>query len=334
MHFPELSTARWHMTCKSCDTRGMTSSYASCNMALTDSTTIERIGKVLVDTDSPLPARFRALFTLRNLGGPQAVEWIGRAFSDESALLKHELAYCLGQMRDRSALPVLKTVLQDRNQEPMVRHEAGEALGAIGDPEVLELLKEYSQDPVVEVAETCQLAIRRIEWLQEHSQVSDDSPYFSVDPAPPSREKDIPSLRAALMNENLPLFERYRAMFALRNIGGKEAVLALADGLKCGSSLFRHEIGYVLGQMQHEAAIPGLAAALAEMEENPMVRHECAEALGSIAREDCLIALRKYTSDAEQVVRESCEVALDMYDYENSGDFQYANGLHQIQETS
>lgn len=37
-------------------------------------------------------------------------------------------------------------------------------------------------------------------------------------------------LRDALLDEARPLFERYRAMFALRNVGGKEAALALAEG--------------------------------------------------------------------------------------------------------
>ncbi|XP_063311993.1 deoxyhypusine hydroxylase [Pelobates fuscus] len=293
---------------------------------------VQSVGSILLDPGRPLPARFRALFTLRSLGGAEAVELIGRAFGDESALLKHELAYCLGQMGDRAAIPVLKQVLRDRAQEPMVRHEAGEALGAIGDPEVLDLLKEYSQDPVIEVAETCQLAVRRIEWIQQNPDAPDDNPFLSVDPAPPAEERNIPALRDTLLDDKCPLFERYRAMFALRNIGGREAVLALADGLQCGSSLFRHEIGYVLGQMQHEAAIPGLAAALERFEENPMVRHECAEALGSIAQEDCLKTLQAHVKDVEPVVRESCEVALDMYAYENSSDFQYANGLSQIQE--
>ncbi|XP_073400085.1 deoxyhypusine hydroxylase [Dendrobates tinctorius] len=301
-------------------------------MAAPSNNQVASVGRLLLDTGVALPARFRALFTLRNLGGREAVEWIGRGFGDESALLKHELAYCLGQMRDRSAVPILCSVLKDRSQEPMVRHEAGEALGAIGDPDVLELLKEYSQDSVIEVAETCQLAIQRIEWLQSNPDAPDDNPFLSVDPAPPAEERDVPKLRAILVDDNLQLFERYRAMFALRNIGGKDAVLALIDGLQCGGSLFRHEIGYVLGQMQHEAAVPGLAAALDRLHENPMVRHECAEALGSIAQEDCLKALRTHLGDLEQVVRESCEVALDMYEYENSGDFQYANGLSQIQE--
>jgi deoxyhypusine monooxygenase len=44
-------------------------------------------------------------------------------FADQSALLKHELAYCLGQMKLVSALPVLQTVLENLNEDPMVRHE-------------------------------------------------------------------------------------------------------------------------------------------------------------------------------------------------------------------
>lgn len=192
---------------------------------------IEAIGQTLVDPQQPLQARFRALFTLRGLGGPGAIAWISRAFSDDSVLLKHELAYCLGQMQDRQAIPVLVDVLCDTHQEPMVRHEAGEALGAIGDPEVLEILKKYSTDPVVEVAETCQLAVCRLEWLQQHSgEPAAAGPYLSVDPAPPAKEHDVGRLREALLDEALPLFDRYRAMFALRDAGGKEAALALAEG--------------------------------------------------------------------------------------------------------
>ncbi|NXT91954.1 DOHH hydroxylase, partial [Anhinga rufa] len=292
---------------------------------------VEAIGRTLVDTARPLPARFRALFTLRNLGGRAAVDWISRAFGDGSALLKHELAYCLGQMQDEAAIPVLIRVLEDTGQEPMVRHEAGEALGAIGNPDVLDILKRYSEDPVVEVAETCQLAVRRLEWLQENKQEPGTSSYRSVDPAPPAEETDVAKLRETLLDESRTLFDRYRAMFALRNLGGQAAVLALADGLCSGSALFRHEIGYVLGQMQDEACVPQLTAVLRSRIESPMVRHECAEALGSIAHPSCLETLRAFAHDEERVVRESCEVALDMYEYENGTQFQYADGLSKLQ---
>lgn len=95
---------------------------------------VDAIGQTLVDPQQPLQARFRALFTLRGLGGPGAIAWISQAFRDDSALLKHELAYCLGQMQDRRAIPVLVDVLRDTRQEPMVRHEAGERAWAPSAP--------------------------------------------------------------------------------------------------------------------------------------------------------------------------------------------------------
>lgn len=60
-----------------------------------------------------------------------------------------------------------------------------------------------------------------------------------------------------------------------------------------------------------------------------MVRHEAAEALGSIATDEVLPVLEEWREreDSPRVVRESCQVALDMWDYENGGEFQYANGL-------
>ena len=98
-------------------------------------------------------------------------------------------------------------------------------------------------------------------------------------------------------------------------------------GLRCKSALFRHEIAYVLGQIQSPAAVPYLSENLRDLQESPMVRHECAEALGSIATNECMALLTDFLSDHERVVRESCEVALDMGEYEQSGQFQYASTL-------
>jgi deoxyhypusine monooxygenase len=58
-----------------------------------------------------------------------------------------------------------------------------------------------------------------------------------------------------------------------------------------------------------------------------MVRHEAAEALGSIAEPDLIPILEEYRSKGPRVVKESCEVALDMAQYELAGEFQYADGL-------
>ncbi|KAF5289713.1 hypothetical protein FQA39_LY03630 [Lamprigera yunnana] len=294
---------------------------------------IKAIGKVLNDVNRPLKERFRALFTLKNIGASTALECISACFSDSSALLKHELAYCLGQMQNKEAISILINVLQDLNQEPIVRHEAAEALGAIASPEVVSILKTYLQDPIIEVAETCELALERIEWLkngQEEKLLA--NPYNSVDPAPPATTIDVHLLKETLLNEEESIFNRYRAMFALRNLQTEESVLALSSGLKSGSALFRHEVAFVLGQLQNEVSVPFLKESLENRFENEMVRHECAEALGAIATNDCLNVLNKYLNDEKRVVKESCEIALDMCEYENSPEFQYANTLKNTPE--
>lgn len=79
------------------------------------------------------------------------------------------------------------------------------------------------------------MAVRRLEWLQSRDRHLDDTntdknPYCSVDPAPPAVRKGVSELRNTLLDESLTLFERYRAMFALRNHGSEEAVRALGAG--------------------------------------------------------------------------------------------------------
>ena len=289
--------------------------------------TVEAVGAVLNDWSKALDERFRALFTLRGIATREAIAQIARGFSDPSALLKHECAYCLGQIGDPAALEVLTRVLGDKDQDPMVRHEAGEALGAIGDPSCGRILEEHSKDAAQEVAETCQIALERLRWLRcpERESFIDTNPYSSVDPAPPLTTGDVRQWQEMLNDTSHSLFSRYRALFSLRNHGGPDAVLALATGLGDSSTLFKHEIAYVLGQMKELGVVPALSRSLRDPSEEAMVRHECAEALGSIATQECLEILREFRGDGERVVRESCEVALDMLDYEKSSEFQYAN---------
>lgn len=121
-------------------------------------------------------------------------------------------------------------------------------------------------------------------------------------------------------------------MFALRDYGGasRDAVLALAEGFADESALFRHEIAYVFGQLSSPHSIPSLLKVLRDQGEEEMVRHEAAEALGGIASDGVegderdeglpeggvLQILREWAvkEDAPLVVRESCQVAIDMWE--------------------
>ncbi|KAJ5745701.1 Deoxyhypusine hydroxylase [Penicillium odoratum] len=311
--------------------------------------TVLTLRKVLVSETEPLARRFRALFSLKHLACLQpptektlpAIQAIAAGFASQSALLKHELAYCLGQTKNRDSLSYLQHVVKDVEEDAMCRHEAAEALGALGYSDSLELLKKLRDDAneLEIVRETCDIAVDRILWENSEAKKAENlkaSDFTSIDPAPPmplqNNEPSIPELEKTLMDTELPLFQRYRAMFGLRDLASPPdlptavgAVNALAKGLKDPSALFRHEVAFVFGQLCHPASIPCLTECLGDLQEVGMVRHEAAEALGSLGDEEGVEAtLKKFLNDPEQVVRDSVIVALDMAEFEKSGQVEYA----------
>ena len=131
----------------------------------------------LVSDSTPLAVRFRALFSLKHHASEHpptlytlpAIHAIAAALSSTSVLLKHELAYCLGQTSNLAAVPFLRTVLEDKAEDAMCRHEAAEALGALADWASLSLLRRLRDEAgeAEVVRETCEIAVGRIEW--QHS---------------------------------------------------------------------------------------------------------------------------------------------------------------------
>ena len=107
----------------------------------------------------------------------------------------------------------------------------------------------------LQVAQTCQLAVQRMDFFQ--GQTSETNlQYPTVDPAPPADPAtSTPELCAVLLDEQAPIFRRYRAIFALRNRGGRDAVQALGLALQGCSALLKHEVAYVLGQMSDPQAV-------------------------------------------------------------------------------
>jgi deoxyhypusine monooxygenase len=324
----------------------------------------------LVDQSLPMPRRFRALFTLRSIGGDDAIAALLGSLEDPSALFRHEVAFALGQMQAPGAVETLKRVLRDTGDDEMVRHECAEALGAIATEECLDALREACEDGTQVVRETAVLALQRFRYAQAkrrdaqaknaradakapssppsarpderagsakeqlsastngHQQSLDepDSPYISVDPVP-AAPSDVPThaLRTTLLDESASLWDRYGAMFALRNRGDPcDVAKALGSVLiHSDSALLKHEVCYVLGQIQEkgDGARAALRATLENQNEHPMVRHEAAEAIGSIAAADTEDLLKKYRGDGDRIVAESCEVALDIMASEQAGEF-------------
>jgi len=151
----------------------------------------------------------------------------------------------------------------------------------------------------------------------------EDKQYDSIDPAPPSKTRSIDELKSVLCDEDGRMFLRMRALFTLRNIGGPKAIDALACSFSSASVLLKHEVAYVLGQMQDSYAIDSLIERLADPQEDPIVRHEAAEALGAIGDTRSLGVLKQYLNDDCVVVSESCEVALDLLEWTKNDSLEY-----------
>ena len=159
-------------------------------------------------------------------------------------------------------------------------------MGAIGVEESIHVLEKFVTHNSPEISETCQIAVDLLKWrnLGEQQQPQ-GALYLSHDPAPPLPQNSsshssgiaVSDFATKLMDPSLSLFERYRAMFSLRNLNSDDAAMALVNGLHDSSALFRHEIAYVLGQMQRPVTAAALMAVLERKNEHRMVRHEAAE---------------------------------------------------------
>eukprot|EP01071_Lankesteria_metandrocarpae_P012169 Lankesteria_metandrocarpae@DN5546_c0_g1_i1.p1 len=162
---------------------------------------IARYSKQLNNNENPLPSRYEALFALRNGtrpyptdgtekqscsdgsddshrdGGHRAVSCAAVEalcnclYTDKSsALLRHEIAFVLGQVLSAESTVTLSRVLMNESEHSMARHEAAMALGSVLahhstqlDPADLEsgtsLLRTYSEHGDQIVAESCVVAL-------------------------------------------------------------------------------------------------------------------------------------------------------------------------------
>ena len=295
------------------------------------------------------------------------------------ALFRHEVAFALGQMRAKEATQTLIAVLKNQNEHGMTRHECAEALGAIADETSLEVLRDMREDAKHrEVRETASLALRRVEHVVGNSSSSSGSSRnvattttgalvgskkestavvvdeeedgggyatYSVDPVPAMDESvETETLADIILDDAADIWDRYAAMFALRNRAQKtfgltkktkenEQLVQLCSSTlgktlrseTVQSALLKHEICYVLGQLRddddNEIARKALFECLEDPNEHAMVRHEAAEAIGSRGGEGAEAILRKYLACEDRVVSESCEVALDMLRENEEGTF-------------
>jgi deoxyhypusine monooxygenase len=187
--------------------------------------------------------KYKQIFVLRNRTDADAVpELITLFHGTSSVLLRHEVAYVLGQMQRADAVPFLEAVLTDVDENPITRHEAAEALAGIGAPDSLAILTRHAHDAASEVSDTCGLALATIgaqidkgvcgcerrpqaalgageagegaatEAAAATTPTGTDAPNALnvkyISPAPAAAAAPVTTLRAQLLDASRPLFER------------------------------------------------------------------------------------------------------------------------------
>lgn len=221
---------------------------------------------------------------------------------------KHEEIVAAGIGADSSSTDPLQGELSEDSDDP-----ERQSTFLSRNRSLIEILSRFSTMETA-LGQTCWLAV---EGLKRETAKVCACQYVSYDPAigdQTATRDEIPQYFDVLKDRSAPFFQRYVAMFTLRNLCA-EAELASVLDEDTSSAVLRHEISFVLGQMESETARDALIRSLEKDGEHPMVRHESAIALGSIGTEVSKVKLQQFVNDSDQMVADSCLVALDTIAY-------------------
>ena len=227
--------------------------------------------------------------------------------------------------------------MESDQHSDVVHHEAMEALGNLAQENTWKYLEQYKNVAGEGniIYDTCFLAAKLMEWKKTTQMGKTEGldkikqRFEGKDPAPiynfkeNAKYADVKFLEAMLLdNKKYDLFERYRALFTLRELFTEEAVLAIVKTLtpenfaNC-SALFKHEVAFVLAQMEgvFKPAIPYLLDCVYNEEEAAIVKHEVLVCLGEMLDEKYKPMLLPHLKHPVLIVSESCESAIFQIDY-------------------
>jgi HEAT repeat protein len=118
------------------------------------------------------------------------------------------------------------------------------------------------------------------------------------------------------IEDSWPAFMKLRAVNAIINDRLRSSVPQLVELLRTDQNpIVRHESAFALGELGYREAIPHLQRSLLE-DPDTIVRHEAAFGLGLMKLEEALSVLRSAPPDAEEVVRETVKIAIDNLEFD------------------
>lgn len=254
--------------------------------------------KILKDPDSKIWEKYDTLFILRTHNTNNSIKTLIKNYDNlkKSHLLKHEVAYILGQMKNPIAIDFLIKLLHDKKQGAVVRHEAGEALANFPEEKkkILKELNKLKKNDISLIKSTINIAIKKLENYTKEKNNYNKYIEGNIEPADPMSEKEIicflekinkkkENIFEILLNPKLDEFIRYRIIYYLRNLGDQNSIKILCELLKVEnrkfiSPLMRHELCFILGQLSLKAKFDfvkeRLKLVFEDISELGVVRHE------------------------------------------------------------
>lgn len=92
--------------------------------------TVQECQDILSSPDAKVWDKYNCLGLLRTIGNDEAATALENSYPHlgTSELCRHDVMYCMGQMRRENSLQFLLDHLRNTSEYPIVRHEAAEAL--------------------------------------------------------------------------------------------------------------------------------------------------------------------------------------------------------------
>lgn len=218
--------------------------------------------------------------------------------NDPSPIVRHEAAYILGEKDNNMAVDALIRAIETDNHKIVV-HESALALGNLGKlgyPDSENILKKVLQYPDIDVIDTAQIALQRLEMKLASTILQTDLQILKsiiLDIAPENKEK------------------RIQASFLLMENASTESVDILIQALhKEPSPIVKHELIFALGECIDYRVVPELINILTS-ETNFFTIHESLLALGTLGDIRATDAIKKFLTHSDAGIVESAEIALE-----------------------
>lgn len=255
---------------------------------------VEHWQEVLANPESTVFQRYNCLGMLRTIGTEPAAKALELTYPTlgTSELLRHDVMYCMGQMRQPNSLQFLLAHLQDDQELPIVRHEACEALSNFFDikDQILQHFDTELLKPNLPQILKSTLIVAKEKMISFSEESNFGKKYLgTIEPAEPFTLTEIKNLMTKFLGisenaeelsipgkfwelvEKLVLmdlekfgeYNKHRLAYFFRDqvdeLTDKNKPIEMLELLICGknrdvtTALLRHEVAFIFGQVYDHA---------------------------------------------------------------------------------